>query len=252
MQAGDFNGDGIPDLVVAVYGTDEVMVLTGSGNGTFAARTSLTGFDRPADVKLGDFNGDRHLDLAVANYGANQIILLRGNGGGTFTGRTVIDVGVQPQRIAVGDVDGNGSLDLLSANEGDGTVSVLLNDGTGNFAVSIRVGMPPSDLEWRSVPQQVAVGDLDGDSALDLVVPHFARGITVHFNEIAPYIVTVNWGDVAERDFGNRFVGVGTVPAFLLLDAPGRDNKLHNYLTPFDVNGDGFISTIDPLLIINL
>ena len=55
-----------------------------------------------------------------------------------------------------------------------------------------------------------------------------------------------------ERDFGNRYVGGGTEPAYLLLDAPSRDNRLHNYLTPFDVNGDGFVSAIDPLLIINL
>ena len=252
VQVGSVNDDGFPDIIVAVYGANEVIILAGSGNGAFATRSSLTGFDRPADVKLGDFNGDSRLDLAVANYGTNQIILLQGNDGGTFNGRTAIDVGVQPQRIAVGDVDGNGSLDLLSANEGDGTVSVLLNDGTGNFTVPIRVGMPSSDSQWRSVPQQVAVGDLDGDSDLDLVVPHFAHGITVHFNEIAPHTVTVNWGDVAERDFGNRFVGGGTEPAYLLLDAPGRDNKLHNYVTPFDVNGDGYISTIDPLLIINL
>ena len=35
MQVADFNGDGMPDIVTANYGSDTVSVLLGNGNGTF-------------------------------------------------------------------------------------------------------------------------------------------------------------------------------------------------------------------------
>src|SRR5216683_2066105 len=69
VAVGDFNGDGVQDLAVANFGSDNVSILLGYGDGDFQApRNLLTGL-YPRSVAVGDFNGDGVLDLAAANAG---------------------------------------------------------------------------------------------------------------------------------------------------------------------------------------
>ena len=41
VAIGDLNGDGKPDLAVAIYNSNVVSVLLGNGDGTFAPRTDF-------------------------------------------------------------------------------------------------------------------------------------------------------------------------------------------------------------------
>ena len=92
---GDFNGDGILDLV----GLDGVH--PGLGDGTFGEPAGGPRFARPfgrsaglRTMSAGDFNGDGKLDLLVSDFSysttpgesdVNQtLLLLLGNGDGTF------------------------------------------------------------------------------------------------------------------------------------------------------------------------
>ncbi len=80
VAVGDFNGDGIPDLVVAndgiTGGTPGVSVLLGNGDGAFTpAQTYFAGYS-PYFAAAGDFNGDGAPDLAVANLNANTVTVL--------------------------------------------------------------------------------------------------------------------------------------------------------------------------------
>jgi hypothetical protein len=84
VAVGDFNQDGIPDLVVANAGGDTgtVSILLGNGDGTFrASREYGAGIDT-FSVAVGDFNGDGKPDLVVGTNGGVGILL--GNGDGTF------------------------------------------------------------------------------------------------------------------------------------------------------------------------
>jgi hypothetical protein len=84
VAVGDFNGDGVPDLVVANRAYNNVSVLLGNGDGTFRAAASYAVGSGPVSVAVGDFNGDGKLDLAVANEGSGDVSVLLGNGDGTF------------------------------------------------------------------------------------------------------------------------------------------------------------------------
>jgi len=175
VAVGDFNGDGALDLAVTNFNFASVSVLLGLGDGTFAdARRFGVGSD-PDSVAVGDFNGDGVLDLAVANYGTpprfldGSVSVLLGNEDGTFAAQRRFGVGSRPFSIAVGDFNGDGKPDLAVANSGtspnypDSSISVLLGLGDGTFADERRFGV-------GSNPDSVAVGDFNGDGALDLAV----------------------------------------------------------------------------------
>ena len=166
IAAGDFNGDGIPDLAVANFSSGTVTILLGKGDGTFTATaSSLQAGASPSAVVVGDFNDDGIPDLAVANESSNNVSVFLSNGDGTFTATaTQPETGGSPVAMVVGDFNGDGILDLATANSGTSTVTVLLGNGDGTFTAS------PLSAETSSEPRAIATGDFNGDGILDLVV----------------------------------------------------------------------------------
>src|SRR5262249_23352977 len=158
---------------------------------TFSITNYPTGIST-SSLAIGDLNGDGRLDLVTANIGgdplatptpAGTISVLLGNGGGTFSSATPYPTGsVLPSSAAIGDLTGDGRLDLAVANYGSptslvpaGTVSVFLGAGNGTFPAATPyptgTGLPGA--------QSVAIGDLNGDGRLDLVVANGAHSISV-------------------------------------------------------------------------
>ena len=84
VAVGDFDGNEIPDLAVANISSDDVSVLLGFGDGTFAAEQRFAAGDRPFSVAVGDFDGNGTPDLAVANFSSDAVSVLLGLGDGTF------------------------------------------------------------------------------------------------------------------------------------------------------------------------
>ena len=82
IAAGDFNGDGNVDLVVANQRGNTLSILLGLGNGSFTNPVNFSVGDvrrrQPVSVAVGDFNHDGFLDVLVANGGTNDVsVLLR-------------------------------------------------------------------------------------------------------------------------------------------------------------------------------
>jgi hypothetical protein len=74
----DFDNDTIIDIIVANYGSNDVGVLRGLGNGIFAVPMMFSnGYgSHPFSVVIGDFNNDRKVDFAVANDGFDNLNIL--------------------------------------------------------------------------------------------------------------------------------------------------------------------------------
>jgi hypothetical protein len=86
------NGDGKLDLVTGNYGSDNVSLLFGNGDGTFqSARNFSAGSGSgPNGIAVGDFNGDGRPDIAVADQNSGTASVLLSNlvsatAGQTFT-----------------------------------------------------------------------------------------------------------------------------------------------------------------------
>jgi hypothetical protein len=168
VAIGDLNGDTNPDLAIANASSDDVTVLLGDGSGGFieAADSPFPVGNTPTSVAIGDLNGDTNPDLATANFGSDDVTVLLGDGSGGFTeaAGSPFPTGPGPATVAIGDLNGDTNPDLAVTNSFASSVTVLLGDGNGGFTEAAGSPFPTDEF-----PVGLAIGDLDGDTDLDLV-----------------------------------------------------------------------------------
>jgi hypothetical protein len=169
VATGDFNNDGLSDIAIANYGTNNVGIYLAVRNALpDTMLTYSTGIDSaPYFVAVGDFNNDNNSDIAVANFNSDNVAILRGNGNGSFTIATTYSTedGSHPCAIAIADFDNNNILDIAVANAGTNTILILHGFENGTFGNEESF---PLGYDYR--PYSIAVADLNQDGWMDLVV----------------------------------------------------------------------------------
>lgn len=174
IEAGDFNGDLRPDLVVGNSGGTTVSVLLGTIAGTFSSATTHdAGTGGPIAVAVGKFNNDSNADIAVVDQGApGQIAILIGNGSGGFSSPATLPTGNVPTAIVADNLVGDGAVDLAWTNAQDNTISVAVGNGDGTFGSPTVTGVPAN-------PTAITSDDFNHDSRPDLVVASGGDGSAV-------------------------------------------------------------------------
>ncbi len=192
LTSGDFDGDGLDDVVVErlhwlTYETFELDILLNDGSGGLTLATSavfsgtVPAVQHPTDVVVADFNGDGRDDIFVADHGydadpfpgyQNQLVL-------SAPGDKLVDAtGNLPQRddfthsACAADVDADGDVDLYVGNtwgQRDIDPQILLNDGRGRFSVGENHLPPLVDLNQNGYTTCAFV-DVDNDGDADLVL----------------------------------------------------------------------------------
>ncbi len=241
LTVGDFNGDGIPDIVVmnqiSVGNENGLMtVLLGKGDGTFTSSGPINMGIGPLSVAAGDFNGDGILDPAIVNYFGYSVTILLGNGDGTFQEAANSPIAVEdyPWSVAIGDFNGVGIADLAVANSlytsgQPGTVSVLLGNGDGTFHQAAK-----SPIAVGNDPVCVVVGDFNGDGKADLATANNgdATATILLGNGDGTFAAAgfspVNTGDFPQSEAVADFNGDGVSD----LAVANADNNVNNIFAP--------------------
>jgi hypothetical protein len=171
VAPGDYDGDGLMDLLTSEYGEFNVMLGTGDGRFGFGAR--IVSNASPVRPLVADLNDDALPDLVLPAPDAGYQTLF-GSPDGTFSGVTSVDLGARdPLREAeLGDFDEDGDLDLAAfgtttladPSRLQGNVTFYTNDGAGNFSANQVAFL------LTTIAQRLLFADLNGDSHLDLFV----------------------------------------------------------------------------------
>ena len=168
MDVGDVNGDGYPDMVTGATDNGGIVVYLGDGTGKnwTRSRSSLPTTDSTNRVMLADIDKDGYLDI-VASYNPGPRVW-RGDGRGGW--KAASEGLARPtmdslyRGLAIGDVNEDGRLDIAVANWVDGP-EVYLQQADGSW-----VKTPDVFPEMLGGAVGLALGDVDGDKHLDMVV----------------------------------------------------------------------------------
>jgi hypothetical protein len=177
VPAGDLDGDGDPDVVVANDQAPNHVYLN-DGSGRFSLAGALgPEVESTRGVVLADLNGDGRLDALVTNRGTeNGIYLNQGRGG--FAGK--LGFGTSDDStisLAVADLNRDGYPDLVLANRDRQANAVYLSDSSLGFDQSFPFGTGSDET------RAVAIADMDGDGHLDVVAANIGEANGIYFGD---------------------------------------------------------------------
>lgn len=155
-------------LLAAMAATVVLGACGGGGGG------SIDPYWLSEGVAAVDVNGDGRPDLIRARTyvsgpppHSGYIEVRLQNADGSFATAVQYGVGNDPWGIAVADVNGDGRPDIVVANTNSFDVSILVQSASqpGTFLAALNVPMAAG-----TIPQGVAIGDLNGDGRADIAV----------------------------------------------------------------------------------
>jgi hypothetical protein len=189
LAAGDFDEDGVPDLISG-YAASDVGILTlhcgnidslypnspeakhRKANGSFADSPFLPQArvfevaEWPELIGAGDFNNDGHLDVVAARVGSHSLYLIAGDGRGGLRQSRAIPLPGRVTALVTGEINRrDGMADVVVGINGKGGAQALVFESPRG-ALSDK----PEVLALPAEATAFALGQLDSEYEMDLAV----------------------------------------------------------------------------------
>ncbi len=168
LVAGDFNGDGQPDIAYFSDLGPGVAVRLNQGSTTPTASLSCP----PTTLIAADVNADKKLDL-VLTCSNGYVVVMIGNGDGTFQTPAyyaVPGVSASTGSAVATDLNGDGYPDVavIGAQGTTPVIAVLLNQGSSTAGILASPKLYPATNKPQSF-YSIAAGDFNGDGKQDIL-----------------------------------------------------------------------------------
>ncbi|MGC4820208.1 FG-GAP-like repeat-containing protein [Micromonospora sp. DT63] len=174
FSPGDFNGDGITDVIARHATNKDLYLYRGSGTGRFLSGSTIIGDNWAAFDQIlspGDFDGDGKTDVIARDATSKDLYLYRGNGNGGFiSGSTLIgdNWAAFDTIFSAGDFDGDGKTDLMARHATNKDIYLYRGNGTGRF----HPGSTVIGDNWAALDRIFSVGDFNMDGNTDVIARH--------------------------------------------------------------------------------
>ncbi len=235
IKMGDFNNDGITDIMATNQNKDRVRIRW--GHNTWQSWSFYKTGAGPTKLAVGDLNGDGRDDFVTANTGDDTITIGIKRSGSGFR-LTTLYAGDGNSTVTLADMNNDGDLDIL--HDGAGRLRLRLNDGNGSFFSSTTlVTLPSSNVSFPSI----TAADVDGDGYRDIVANYGYEGLVL--------VRRTGWGQYRSPEFED--LDTGALFYVQLHDMDGDDNLDivtnvvttlgHNQVNIYLGNGDGTFSS---------
>ncbi|MES2775915.1 MAG: FG-GAP-like repeat-containing protein [Bacteroidota bacterium] len=172
----------------------------------FSTKIDFAVNSAPRSIVLSDIDGDGKTDIVVGDRINNILSVFRNTStsgsivAGSFAPKVDFAIsGIGLNHIAVGDFNSDGKPDLVLTNRNSANVSVLRNTSTtgiinsSSFAAQVNY----TTVVW---PDEVAVGDVDGDGRPDLVTASFDQPTISILRNNTPFGGAISFE--SRQDFG--------------------------------------------------
>ena len=161
MRTMDLNGDGITDVMLLNWLSNECMVFYGIANTVFSEQITIPLPGEPADLGVTDVTRDRRVRAAITIPEGDRIVCLTGDAAGEFEVDGSIATPPRPAGVVISDIDGDGLPDVISST----SEGVLVC-----FARGPRTFEPPAFFSDGGPETLWGVNDLIGDLRPDLII----------------------------------------------------------------------------------
>lgn len=249
----DLDGDGDVEVVASAY---SIVALQGS-NGALVWRVA-SGHDRSEPgassvgrtwpgIVIADVDADPALEIATAHGGG--WVSLYSAAGYFEPGWPRQPIGNELRSLAVADLDRDGTLELaVGAARSNSVNAWVLEHGGATRAGWPQRAVATAGNSWGVYNANLAIADLDGDPALELVVPSDVHYVAAYDPNGAPKVANAVyggdvWGEVgAWETFATELRGWGMCNG--VRAESYRTNFADGPATIADLDGDGTLEVV--------
>jgi hypothetical protein len=228
IAVGDINGDGYPDIVLAVHEGKIILLENNRGNGFVERPFPVKGTFHSRTVEVNDINRDGRPDiiaLSEAAFDPAQSRKLKGiligvnKESGNWDVKTVEgSEQLFGDSLAIGDIKGGGNKDIVIApllSTKEKARPVWFGDGKGNFSAY------DGDLTGENMMAlSVRLGDLDGDGKDEVVFRVSGFG-----QDAKTFLSAYKWTGAGFADISKGLEMIEGPIVFDLLDVDGDGKK---------------------------